>query len=97
MDLCRLLNQTGNLHGDLNPLQLRCAAYLLRGNEEARGRERVEAFKDALLVHRPETYEKLFGEDAQALPEDDEDFEWRVPRSEADVQEMMAQLAAIGS
>lgn len=95
METARLLQEAGRFR-EPNRLQIRLFHYLTGADAIAHGRERVDAFKDALLIHRPETYKELYGEDGEPIIPDEE-VDWQVPESEADVQEMMAQLAAIES
>lgn len=98
MALARLLERTGRLTGDTNRLRLRLVAYLIRTDEEARGQQRVDAFKDNLLASNPDIYYKVYGEDSKPSydPDEDEDYVEDVPQSEADVQRMLADLSALG-
>ena len=95
METCRFLQEARGFR-EPNRLHRILWYYLTGANEIARGRERVDAFKDSLLVHRPETYRELYDEEGEPIVQD-EDVDWQVPSTETDVQDMMAQLAALES
>lgn len=99
MDYCRLLDSARRLRENPNRLQLRLLAYISRANEEARGRARIDAFKDALLIHRPDVYQEIYDEEGKLSGltiEEEKEVEWVVPETEADVESMMAELRSMG-
>ena len=95
MAFARLLDRTGRFRGDLNRLQIRLVAYLSRSDEELGERRRSERFQDFLLAVNPELYSELYDEMGNPkVP--DEQIEYQVPSSEADVEAMMANLKRFG-
>jgi hypothetical protein len=91
----RLLERSGRLSGDLNRLQIRILANLARRDEESSEREREERLKDLLLVFDRDTFNEIYDEDGN-LKVKEEDIEWEVPQSEADVAAMMDELKQMG-
>lgn len=95
MAFARLLDRTGRFTGDLNAAQLRLLAYLSRHDEELSERRRVESFQDTLLIHNPKLYSEIYDEEGRPkVP--DEQIDYQVPNSEADVESMMADLKRYG-
>lgn len=94
----RLLERTGKLAGT-SALQIRLATYLNRADEKSRRQSRVDAFKDNLLAVNPLLYKALYPEDLQEASTEATDMgemEQIVPQTEADVDRIMADLAAMG-
>lgn len=94
MALSRLLDRSGVFEaGNLNGLQQRLLANLIRRENDLRVAEEEERYKAQILLHRPDIYDGLFG----AVETDIEEVEQIVPETEGDVEELMRQMREAGA
>lgn len=53
-------------------------------------------FKSQVLIHRPEFYSKLMESEPENDKEQSSDFKYVVPESEEELQEVLADMRALG-
>lgn len=91
----RLLERAGRFRGEINTLQLRIIAYIARCDEVASERRREDQLKDNLLVFNPDLYSHIYDDEGNIKVAED-DIDWKVPNSEADVQRMLQDMKRLG-
>ena len=90
--LCRLLDRQGRFTGGLNALQLRLLSYLVGREHAEKVQESEMDFKNLVFANDPNLYFKLFEENEIQ----DDEVDWVIPQTEADVDFMMQQLKEAG-
>jgi hypothetical protein len=88
--LGRFLDRQGRLTGDLNRIQNSILAYVMKRERDEQFEILDNDFKNMVFVHNPEMYKRIYHEDKE------DEIEMIVPESEADVQDMLAELKESG-
>lgn len=90
--LCRFLDRQGRFTGNLNPLQQRLLAYLLRCERDEEFTKAEQDLKNVVFANSPEMYFDMF----EPTSVNEENIDWVQPQTEGDVEYMMQQLKAAG-